>query len=44
MVKFMGLSIVGRVNNILDEEYAFIPGYPMPPRNYDVSIKWEFWD
>ena len=44
MVKFMGLSIVGRLNNILDEEYAFVPGYPMPPRNYDVSVKWEFWD
>jgi outer membrane receptor protein involved in Fe transport len=44
MVRFMGLSIIGRVNNILDEDYAFIPGYPMPPRNYAVSVKWEFWD
>ena len=44
LVKFMGLSCVVRVNNVFDEEYAYIPYYPMAPINYDVSIKWEFWD
>jgi outer membrane cobalamin receptor len=44
LVKFMGLSCVARVNNIFDEEYAHVPYYPMPPRNFDVSVKWEFWD
>ncbi len=44
LVKYMGLSCVLRVNNILDEEYAYVPDFPMPPRNFDVSIKWEFWD
>ena len=44
IIKFMGLSVVGRVNNILDEDYAYFPDYPMAPRNYDVTVKWEFWD
>ncbi len=44
LVKFMGLSCVLRVNNVFDKDYAYVPLYPMPPRNFDVSIKWEFWD
>ncbi|MDH4211587.1 MAG: TonB-dependent receptor [candidate division WOR-3 bacterium] len=44
LVKFMGLSCVLRLNNIFDEEYAYLPFYPMAPRNFDVSVKWEFWD
>jgi outer membrane receptor protein involved in Fe transport len=44
LVKFMGLSVVARINNVLDEAYAYVPYYPMPGRNYDVSVKWEFWD
>lgn len=44
LVRFMGLSLVARINNLFDENYAYIPHYPMAPRNYDVSVKWEFWD
>lgn len=44
LVRFLSLSVVARINNLLDEDYAYIPYYPMAPRNYDVSIKWEFWD
>jgi len=44
LVKFMDLSCVVRLNNVFDQEYAYAPYYPMVPRNYDVSIKWEFWD
>ena len=43
-VKFITLSCVVRVNNVLDTEYERIPYYPMPTRNFDVSVKWEFWD
>jgi len=43
-VKFMSLSCALRLNNAFDEDYACVPYYPMPPRNFDVSIKWEFWD
>lgn len=44
LVKFMGLSCVLRVNNVFDEDYAYVPFYPMPSRNFNVSVKWEFWD
>ncbi len=44
LVKFISLSCVARVNNVFDTEYERTPYYPMPVRNFDVSIKWEFWD
>jgi outer membrane receptor protein involved in Fe transport len=44
LVKFMSLSCVLRVDNVFDEDYAYVPYYPMPPRNFSVSVKWEFWD
>ncbi len=44
LVKFMSLSCILRVNNVFDEDYAYMPHYPMPPRNFSVSVKWEFWD
>jgi len=44
LVKFLSLSCVVRLNNVFDESYTSIPYYPMAPRNYDVSVKWEFWD
>jgi outer membrane cobalamin receptor len=44
LVKFLSLSCVVRLNNVFDEAYAYRPNYPVAPRNYDVSVKWEFWD
>ena len=44
LLKFMSLSCVVRLNNLFDEIYDYVPYYPMPGRNYDVSVKWEFWD
>jgi hypothetical protein len=44
LIKFLSLSCVVRLNNVFDAAYAYVPYYPMPPRNYDVSVKWEFWD
>ena len=44
LIKFMNLSCTLRLNNVFDEDYAYVPLYPMPPRNFNVSIKWEFWD
>jgi hypothetical protein len=43
-VKFIALSCVARVNNVFDAEYERVPYYPMPTRNLDVFVKWEFWD
>lgn len=44
LVKFMSLSCIARLDNVFDKEYAYVPHYPMASRNFDFSIKWEFWD
>lgn len=44
LIRFMSLSCVVRLNNILDEEYACLPFFPMAARNFDISVRWEFWD
>jgi outer membrane cobalamin receptor len=43
-IKFMTLSCTLTLDNILDESYDYIPTYPMPPRSFALSIKWEFWN
>lgn len=39
-----GISITGRmdVNNLLNEDYQMIAGYPMPLRNFEFKIKLEY--
>ncbi|MBX7043097.1 MAG: TonB-dependent receptor [Ignavibacteria bacterium] len=39
-----GVSITGRmdVNNLLNEDYQMIAGYPMPMRNFEFKIKLEY--
>lgn len=43
-VRVLDLHLAFGCNNILDEEYFFVPSYDMPPRNYNFSVKWNFWD
>jgi len=43
-VRFITLSFTLRLDNISDENYAYIPPYTMEPRHLDFSVKWEFWD
>ena len=43
-LRFVTLSFIFRVDNVLDETYAYINGYENAPRNGRFSIKWEFWD
>ena len=35
---------VGRLDNVFNEEYVFVPHYTMEPRYLDFSVKWNFWD
>lgn len=44
LIRFMSLSCVARLNNVLDEEYAYLPFFPMAARSFDISVRWEFWD
>lgn len=43
-IKFISLSCTLNIDNIFDESYAYIANYPMAPRSFSLSIKWEFWD
>ncbi|MCK9408490.1 MAG: TonB-dependent receptor [Bacteroidetes bacterium] len=33
------ISFKGEINNLMNEEYAFISGYPMPQRNFSFSTQ-----
>ena len=37
-----GFNIKLAVNNILNEDYSVLPGYPMPLRNYRIEFKLEY--
>jgi outer membrane cobalamin receptor len=43
-LRFVTLSFIFRIDNVLDDTYAYINGYENAPRNGRFSIKWEFWD
>lgn len=43
-VRFLTLFFILRFDNILDENYAYIPDYTMAPRHLNFTVKWEFWD
>lgn len=35
-------TIRGEINNLFDEDYAFVKGYPMPGINFFVSLRWDY--
>lgn len=43
-VRLFDLHLAFGCNNILDEDYFSVPTYNMPSRNYNFSVKWNFWD
>ncbi len=43
-IRFVTLSFTLRLDNIINEKYAYIPNYTMEPRHLKFSIRWEFWD
>ena len=40
--KLGAFTIRTEIDNILDEDYAFVNGYPMPGRSFFMSLKWDF--
>jgi vitamin B12 transporter len=36
------LSLRGEVNNLLDKDYAYVKGYPMPGRSFFVGVKYRY--
>lgn len=43
-VRLLDLHLAFGCNNILDEDYFSVPTYNMPSRNYNFSVRWNFWD
>ncbi len=36
------LSLRGKINNLLDQDYAYVKGYPMPGRGFFATLRWEY--
>ncbi len=36
------LTLRGEINNLLDEEYAYVKGYPMPGQSFFASLRWDY--
>jgi outer membrane cobalamin receptor len=43
-LRFITLTFSIRVDNILDESFAYVNGYEYTQRNGRFSVTWEFWD
>jgi outer membrane receptor protein involved in Fe transport len=43
-IRFVSLSFTLRADNIFDEPNTVLPDYPVHPRSYIFSIRWDFWD
>jgi hypothetical protein len=43
-IRIVDLYVSLSCRNIFDQTYFFIPDYTMPPRNYSLAVKWNFWD
>ncbi|CAK8718080.1 TonB-dependent receptor [Candidatus Electrothrix aarhusensis] len=35
-------TLRGKINNLLDEDYAYVKGYPMPGRSFFATLRWEY--
>ncbi|MCI5212368.1 MAG: TonB-dependent receptor [Candidatus Electrothrix sp. ATG2] len=35
-------TLRGEIDNLLDEEYAYVKGYPMPGRTLFASLRWDY--
>jgi hypothetical protein len=44
ILDFGNLKFFFTLENILDQKYELIDGYPMNERTFHYGIKWEFWD
>lgn len=40
--RYGAFTLRGEIKNLLDEEYAYVQGYPMPGRSFFVSLRWDY--
>ncbi len=40
--KFGDFTLRGEVRNLLDEDYSYVKGYPMPGTNFYLGLRWDY--
>ncbi len=35
-------TLRGEINNLFDEEYAYVQGYPMPGIGFNIGLRWDY--
>ena len=40
--KYGGITIKGEIQNLFDEDYAYVKGYPMPGRMFFLGLRYDF--
>jgi|GEM_PF-1622875 len=43
-IGFSKLSLSLRINNIMNSDYQYIAWYPMPRRNFYITLKWKWYE
>jgi len=43
-MRIVDVRLSYRIDNVLDETYESILGYPMPGRTFTYGLDWEFWN
>lgn len=43
-VRFITLSLMLHLDNISNENYAYVHPYTLEPRHLNFSLRWDFWD
>lgn len=40
--KYGGLTLIGEIQNLLDKDYKYAKGYPMPGRSFFLGLRYDF--
>ena len=40
--KYGGLTLRGEVRNLLDKDYHYVKGYPMPGRSFFLGLRYDY--
>ena len=40
--KFGNVTLKGEIKNLLDREYEYVQGYPMPGRSFFIGLRYDY--
>jgi vitamin B12 transporter len=40
--KYGGITLRGEIQNLFDEDYEYVQGYPMPGRMFFLGLRYDF--